>query len=1099
MNLQQRVNNAVQALTGKTNNSLGVSEANRFLRYGSGQKPLVQNWSDVKMSDEDMYTGYSYAAIVKRANRTSVLGRRFVMTEASQKTVDEYRAREEDLIHPYLKVVNRSKEFTKKQFWYEISTYLDLEGVYYLGVVRNARQRANGTTMVGAVQKFVLINPYEIRRIIKESSGEVGGYVESHNGFYREWAPHEIIEIKMLNPFDKDKPFAMTDAAKESQFTLKQAGDYTRQTLNGNISSPGIVTTEVLLDDTKFENFKERVRGRQKGEPIFANGAGAIQWQDMQIDLDKAALDKVNEINRQILMAVSGTSKTTLGLEESGTTRDTSKTQDENFTVDAVVPRAEDIADALNLDYRKHYDEWDENEFEIVVDSPVEKDREAELKDIEIRDAAYDLAEKLINAGYDREASFKYANGDISWEELGEPEEKEIPEALKPYAETDTTKKPEEQTDKEAEDEGATKKEEDTDEPEKTNSPTAKKIEENALVKAENQISARDYPDLYKDIDIDTEDLGCIMLDLEPMEVISNLPEGSEEDLFENPKWEQGSLPAETVPHVTLLYGLLENGNKWKNKVDLLLKDWKLDSVKIDHVGFFDTPDSYAVIAHLEKTPELVDGHERLTLLPHINTFSEYLPHMTLAYVKKEADVDKWVESLDKVYAGKTVKAAGINYGDPEEDDDDDSDNKTKNHVEDEHDMSKNVKLSAKDVRDKLSKAKKEKQGLTDLPEISDEEMIEAGFIQLPSGEWVQGPDYKEPELQPLETALARIGHDHNSTSQAGLIVAYNALEADTRDIVKAQENKLRDGVANIERDMVEASVNRVSKNFLDENSDVITETEQANFEKELMALLIAFYINLFPIFGRQLMAQRSTEYGVVVPYEVTKEAQKYIEKMAEKTAQSHIATVTTDILRAAQLAYYDATMDNLVAKVQAELAAGNTNIQKLLPANPTAVQIRRAAEAGKFDSLSIYADAQRLARQGAGRAEIVRSIRNKYQQISKNRATTIARTEAARVFNQSQYEADRQFLINSGLMSKAYKQLRSRTGTPCEYCQMLINMPPIPFEKNFADLGTHLTVTETNDNGDVKVKKLPINWEPVSAGNVHPNCSCEYVLIVRN
>ena len=58
------------------------------------------------------------------------------------------------------------KEFTKKQFWYEISTYLDLEGVYYLGVVRNARQRANGTTMVGAVQKFVLIKTHRVRLFI---------------------------------------------------------------------------------------------------------------------------------------------------------------------------------------------------------------------------------------------------------------------------------------------------------------------------------------------------------------------------------------------------------------------------------------------------------------------------------------------------------------------------------------------------------------------------------------------------------------------------------------------------------------------------------------------------------------------------------------------------------------------------------------------------------------------------------------------------------------------------------------------------------------------------------------------------------------------
>lgn len=1047
MNLQQRVKIAAQALTGKTENSLGVSEANKFLRYGSGTQPLIQNWSEVKMSDEDMYTGYSYAAIVKRANRTSVVGRRFILTEANRKYTENFTGDPEELIHPYLKVINRSKDFTKKQFWYEISTYLDLEGVYYLGTVRNSRTNTNGETTVGAVQKFVLINPYEVRKVVNEATGEVGGYVESHNGFYREWAPEQIIEMRMLNPFNKDKAFAMTDAAKESQFTMKQAGDYTRQTINGNIASPGIVTTNVELDEQQFANFKSRVTNRQKGEPIFGNGAGSLNWQDMQIDLDKAALDKVNEIQRAILFAVSSTSKTVLGIEESGTTRDTSETQDENFTIDAIVPRVEDISDFLNLDYRKWYSEWEENEFEITVDNPLGSDKDGEIKDIEIRDAAFDLAQKLISKGYDREEAFKYAYGEITWDALSEPKEPEIPPQLQPTNPQNPTTP--------AEETSITQDDEATNQPEQQTSPSTpsgtaqQSISWNLteIDTVQNQISSRDYPDLYSDMDIDVDDLGCIMLDLEPMEVLSHMPQSSENDLFENPKWDQGSVPAETVPHVTLLYGLLENGNKWKNKVDQLLDGWNLDSVKIDHVDFFDTPDSYAVIAHLEKTPELVDGHERLTLLPHINTFSEYLPHMTLAYVKKEADVNVWVDTLNKVYAGKTVDAAGINYGD---EDDDSADNSM------------------------MGKKKKKKRM---MDKDSDDKVADDA----------------------LGHALSSIGQEHNSVSPAGLIVAYNDLDGSARDIVKSQENKLKDGVANIERQIIESSVGKVTKNFLDTDSDVVSESEQNKFEKEMMALLIVFYTNLFPIYGRQLMSQRSHEYGVVVPYEVTKEAQNYIEQMAKQASISHVNTVVGDILKAAQAAYYEVTIDNLVEKLQQELAAGNENIKRMLPSNPTTEQIRQAAESGKFTDMSIYEEAQRVARQGAGRDEIARAIRKKYQDISKNRATTIARTESARVFNQSQFEADKQFLTNAGLMKNAYKKLRSRTGTPCEHCQMLINQPPIPFMQNFANLGTILKATETSEDGTVKVKTLPINYEAVSAGNVHPNCNCEYVLIIKD
>lgn len=1085
MNLQQRVKIAAQALTGKTENSLGTSEANRYLRYGSGQKPLTQNWSEVKMSDEDMYTGYSYAAIVKRANRTSVLGRRFILTEASAKTVEEYQSREEDLIHPYLKVVNRSKDFTKKMFWYEISTYLDLEGVYYLGTVRNSRTKANGEVSVGAVQKFVLINPYEMRKVIKESTGEVGGYVESHNGFYREWLPQEIIEIRMLNPFDKTKAYAMTDAAKESQFTLKQAGDYTRQTINGNISSPGVVSTEVLLDDQKFENFKARITGKQKGEPIFANGAGAIRWQDMQIDLDKAALDKINDIQSKILFAVSGTGKTVLGIEESGTTRDTSQTQDENFTVDAIIPRVEDICDALNLDYRRYYDDWEENEFEIVVDSPVESDRESELKDIEIRDASFELANKLIDKGYEREAAFKYANGDITWEELGEPEKAEDTETPTPKV---TVK-----TDDTTED-GITDKDEDTDEPEDGNNPGGSgggNLEENSLRgKVLNQIASRDYPDLYDDIDIDTDDLGCIMLDLEPMEVLKHV-EGLEDQIFENPKWDQGSVPAETVPHVTLLYGLLENGNKWKNKVDLLLKEWKLKSVKIDHVGYFETPDSYAVIAHLEKTPELVDGHERLTLLPHVNTFSEYLPHMTLAYVKLDADPEEWVKALGKVYNGKTVKAAGINYGDRKKDDD----KKSKNHIEDEHDMSKNVKISPEEIRAKLAEAKKNKQGLDGLPQITDDEMIEAGYIQLSNGEWVKGSDYKETLPEEASTAsLSSVGQEHNSLSNSGLIVAYNALDGDTRDIIQQQEVRLRNGFAAVERQIVEVAAEAVAN-----NKDIIPAEDRKKFEQDVEAMLITFYINLYPIFGRQLMAKRASEYGELATYEMTEEAQAYIEEMAAKAAASHVATVIKDLVTVLAIVTALVITARLVTLVLAAIAAGTTSIAKKFPPNPSREQVIAVIEAGGMDNTELYREAQRLAKEGAGRDEIVQAIRNQYPQISKNRATTIARTESARVFNQSQFEADKQFLQSSGLMDKAYKQLVSRTGDPCIHCETLIAMPPIPFLKNFADLGTTLSATETKEDGTVKVKSLPINWEAVSAGNVHPNCNCEYVLIIKD
>lgn len=423
MKLRTRVKNAYSAFT-KTkvnNDSSGASLAADYLRYGSQNKPMLQDWSQVEMSDQDMYTGYSYAAINRRANRTAILGKNFLYTKATDQLMEAAKAKDTALEHPYLPLISGSKDFSENDFWKEISIYLDLEGVYYLMAVRAVGQNADETPKVGAIQKFVLLNPYEVRRVFKGSSNELGGYVEAHDGMYREIPKEMIIEMRSLNPFKKDIPFSMTDAAKESQFTLKQAGDYARHSIRGNINAPGAITTDVVLEDHIFDNFVSRIQNHTKGEPLYGNGAGAINWSAMQIDLDKAALDKINEIHRSVLFAVSGTSKTAMGIEESGTTRDVSKTQKDNFTEDAIMPQVEKIIDCLNLDYRRYYPEWDKTKYEICLDNPLESDRAAELKDIEIRTKEFEMRDVLLSQGYEYEIAAKYAHGDIGILELGEP------------------------------------------------------------------------------------------------------------------------------------------------------------------------------------------------------------------------------------------------------------------------------------------------------------------------------------------------------------------------------------------------------------------------------------------------------------------------------------------------------------------------------------------------------------------------------------------------------------------------------------------------------------------------------------------------------
>lgn len=127
--------------------------------------------------------------------------------------------------------------------------------------------------------------------------------------------------------------------------------------------------------------------------------------------------------------------------------------------------------------------------------------------------------------------------------------------------------------------------------------------------------------------------------------------------------------------HITLLYGF--TFISWQNKdwIDIVLEGWSLDTIRIKDVGYFDSPyagdypeEYYCIVAHIEPTPELIEGHERLEFLPHISTFTGgYKPHITLGYIKKDRGLlDEMLPKLNKKFAGTTIRLKqGYDYGDP--------------------------------------------------------------------------------------------------------------------------------------------------------------------------------------------------------------------------------------------------------------------------------------------------------------------------------------------------------------------------------------------------------------------------------------------------
>jgi len=177
-------------------------------------------------------------------------------------------------------------------------------------------------------------------------------------------------------------------------------------------------------------------------------------------------------------------------------------------------------------------------------------------------------------------------------------------------------------------------------------------------------VTFTDFAAMHKKLNINTSDLGCVMLDFESLGD-SIIPE---EWLYNSPNPEHFWLTGWRgfTPHVTLKYGLLQQAEAWKDYILELLADWEPEDA--EPMGTIAFPSPYpdepyvCLAAGLFLSPNLEDAHRRLSYLPHIDTFSPYLPHVTIANVRPE-----WVEEcralIDNQIVGQKFRPTFINLG----------------------------------------------------------------------------------------------------------------------------------------------------------------------------------------------------------------------------------------------------------------------------------------------------------------------------------------------------------------------------------------------------------------------------------------------------
>lgn len=165
-------------------------------------------------------------------------------------------------------------------------------------------------------------------------------------------------------------------------------------------------------------------------------------------------------------------------------------------------------------------------------------------------------------------------------------------------------------------------------------------------------------------------DLECVMLDFEPLRVLAAYGmDVNFDDLFFGDipelKYAQGPV-AENQAHVTLLFGIHPSESYFDDVMNAL-EGWVPDDVMIREVGYFDSTvegqDYKAIVAHVIPSANLLAARKRLEALNFTSKFTEYKPHVTLAYVKGSADIDTWVRRMNVAYARTVLTPTALNLG----------------------------------------------------------------------------------------------------------------------------------------------------------------------------------------------------------------------------------------------------------------------------------------------------------------------------------------------------------------------------------------------------------------------------------------------------
>jgi len=130
---------------------------------------------------------------------------------------------------------------------------------------------------------------------------------------------------------------------------------------------------------------------------------------------------------------------------------------------------------------------------------------------------------------------------------------------------------------------------------------------------------------------------GCVMLfaDVPDWEKLTHRIV-KPEDVYD-PKEEPGEYGYENKPHITVIYGIHDKEILDKSTIYNIIQEIPEMKISVKEIGVFENSDKpYDVVKFdIEPTKSLLKFREKFLEFPNTQSFKEYHPHMTIAYVRR--------------------------------------------------------------------------------------------------------------------------------------------------------------------------------------------------------------------------------------------------------------------------------------------------------------------------------------------------------------------------------------------------------------------------------------------------------------------------------